>query len=78
MERPDTVPPGLECAQVLQDPCIAEVLRSETPRDPWIERGDTESEVEAREKCMFTNFLALMSSFSLMLLPVSSSSSKGL
>lgn len=78
VERPDPVPAGLECAQVLQDPCTAEVLRGETPRDPWIERRDTESKVEARGKCVFTNFLALMSSFSLTLLPVSSSSSKGL
>lgn len=67
-------------AQVLQDSCIAEVLRGETPKRPLDrrERRHTESEVEVRAKCVFTNFLALMSSFSLTVLPVSSSSSKGL
>ena len=42
------------------------------------ERGERGSEMEARGKRLFTNFLALMSSFSLTVLPVSSSSSKGL
>lgn len=36
------------------------------------------SEEGSRGKRLFTNFLALMSSFSLTVLPVSSSSSKGL
>lgn len=46
----------------------------------WIERDQRQraSKVETGGKCVFTNFLALMSSFSLTVLPVSSSSSKGL
>lgn len=39
---------------------------------------DRASEVKTGGKRLFTNFLALMSSFSLTVLPVSSSSSKGL
>lgn len=66
------------CAFLQALPQCVVGVRTRAQESPQDREGCGASEGEIRGKRFFTHFLVLMSSFSLTVLPVSSSSSKGL